>query len=179
MRVQYSILTFEFAIVCQRPAPFLYIMANNSSGSTTAKTNNQTAEQFRARFAEFRSQFTLDYFDNAFLNIIQYAAISGRSTNAQIADGLLTYRVIRSTFIDYVYTTEQRKHSAEEITEAFEDVINFLEHSFEDTIGTLMVYAASTHELDAQANAQIISLYHAVTQVFAPVVRAQRFALAV
>jgi hypothetical protein len=154
-------------------------MTNNRNGSTTAQANRPTAEQFRARFEEFRSQFTLEYFDNTFLNIIQYAAISGKPTNAQIADGLLTYRVIRSTFIDYVYTTERGKHSAEEITEAFEDVINFLEHSFEDTIGTLMVYAASTHELDAQAYAQIISLYHAVTQVFAPVVRAQRFALAV
>ena len=153
-------------------------MTNNRTGSTTAQANNQTAEQFRARFAEFRSQFTLDYFDNAFLNIIQYAAISGRSTNAQIADGLLTYRVIRSTFIDYVYTTQQGKHSAEEITEVFEDVINFLDHSIEDTIGTLMVYAAGTHELDAEGQAQMLALYHAITQVFAPVVRAQRTALA-
>jgi hypothetical protein len=156
-------------------------MHKQRTGSKTAKGNQPqvTIEQFNARFAEFRSQFTLPFFDNAFLNIVQYAAISGRPTNAQIADGLLTYRVIRSTFIDYVYTTQQGKHSAEEITEVFEDVINFLDHSIEDTIGTLMVYAAGTHELDAEAQAQMLSLYHAITQVFAPVVRAQRIALAV
>ena len=138
-----------------------------------------TAEHFNARFAEFRSKFTLEFFDNTFLNIIHYAAISGRPTNAQIADGMLTYRVIRSTFIDYVYTTQQGKHSPEQITEALEDVINFLENSIEDTIGTLMVQAAGTHELGADGNAQMVALYHGITQVFAPVVRAQRIALAV
>ena len=154
-------------------------MTKHNNGSTTAQANRPTAEQFRARFEEFRSQFTLEYFDNTFLNIIQYAAISGKPTNQQIVEGLFVYRFIRATFIKYVYATNFHSFEADELNEAFSEIVEACDVSFEASVGPLLTFAAATRELGAEGNAEMIKLFVGINQVLALVTHAHRIALAV
>jgi len=154
-------------------------MTNKQQGSTTAKGNQPTVEQFRARFEEFRSQFTLEFFDQSFLNIIQYAAISGRTTNKQIVEGLFVYRFIRATFIKYVYATDFHRFEAEELNEVFSEIVEACDVSFEASVGPLLTFAAATRELGAEGNAEMIKLFMGINQVLALVTLAHRIALAV